>query len=297
MLRACCDVDWSMVKMARLVPEKERPDVLQLLAGEYGHIIALYNHLSAMGISGASSFGINSLEAANLMDEAGVIDGKITKLSDIDRFFIAAKVIPTDAKRDQVVRNDKAMVRHQLLEFFIRVAHHRYFQSGEAASVTDAVKMILEALRTPAEARIKDMDTFFSCLQIEEVDSSYRKNLSTLEAVYQRFSGKLVQPGQPRSMSNFEFQELCDTIGAYDGDFQQRHAAIAFRMGMMTQPDECYSSRFQEMTFLEFLYGLGAVVFLRGGYRPDNIAELMEEFLSEMLPRALADAGRTSHLM
>lgn len=47
-------------------------------------------------------------------------------------------------------------------------------------------------------------------------------------------------------MSYIEFQELLDLVSAFDSDFPRSRAGFAFRMGMMTQSEESYSSRFQD---------------------------------------------------
>merc|ERR1711975_1235 len=77
-----------------------------------------------------------------------------------------------------------------------------------------------------------------------------------------------------------------------------RHSAFAFRMGMMTQSDECLSSRFQEMTFVEFQHALGAVVFLRSGFTPSRMPVLLNEFFTHNIPLALGrrkDGNEVGH--
>merc|ERR1712048_1216368 len=84
--------------------------------------------------------------------------------------------------------------------------------------------------------------------------------------------------------------ELLEAIGAYDNVFQQRQCGLAFRMVMMTRDDEYYDTRFQEMSLLEYFHALGAVVFLRAGFTPERMAELLDEFFSERLARVLRGA-------
>merc|ERR1712178_546265 len=65
--------------------------------------------------------------------------------------------------------------------------------------------------------------------------------------------------------------------------------------GMMTQVDEVQSSRFQEMSFMEFQHAIGAVVFLREGFVASRMPDLLEEFFVTKLFPILPDfAKRTT---
>eukprot|EP00415_Alexandrium_ostenfeldii_P003635 UN3635 len=91
-----------------------------------------------------------------------------------------------------------------------------------------------------------------------------------------------------------EFQELLELIGAFDAEFTTRKSAMAFRMGMMTQPDESFCSRFQEMTFIEFQHALGVVVFFRADFSPSRMAGLVDDFFSCNLSAALRSKTKTT---
>lgn len=157
--------------------------------------------------------------------------------------------------------------------------------------MTEAIRRMLTQVADLAQARQKDMNLFLAALHTVDVDDVYRKHLANLGAVHQRFCGR--GGGGQGSLQNrrfmyySEFQELLEAIGAYDNVFHQRQSGVAFRMGMMTREDEYYDTRFQEMSLLEYFHALGAVVFLRAGFTSERMPELLDEFFSTRLVRAL----------
>eukprot|EP00931_Biecheleriopsis_adriatica_P090379 TRINITY_DN64379_c0_g1_i1.p1 TRINITY_DN64379_c0_g1~~TRINITY_DN64379_c0_g1_i1.p1 ORF type:complete len:932 (-),score=168.48 TRINITY_DN64379_c0_g1_i1:53-2848(-) len=291
LLQKCFALDWSMAKKSRLIPEAEDATVAKLIEPRYGEIVAIYRYLSAIGVSSSSGFGVTSLDAANFAVEAGLVDGQATRLCDVDRLFIASNVMSSEQRKDMLVRNDKQLVRFQFLEFILRIADQHFRQSKGFASMTQAVSQVLEHLRPIAEKRLNEISEFFAALRVEKVEDVYRQQMPVLAALHERFSGRTGQLGKSRFMSFSHFQDLLERIGAYDADFQQRQAGLAFRLGMMTREDECYDSRFQEMNFVEFLHALGAAVFLRAGFAADSMATMLEEFLSKKLIRGLPDGA------
>jgi hypothetical protein len=116
------------------------------------------------------------------------------------------------------------------------------------------------------------------------------KHREMLNKIFQRNSGRKALPGQQAFMSIAEFEEVLQGLSAYDSCFVQRKAATAFMMGMEVQVEECYSSRFQEMTFLEFQHALGAVVYLREGN--GGMPHRLEAFFSDQVQRSLEHVSR-----
>jgi hypothetical protein len=282
--------DWSLIKKNRLVPQSQESSVSSLLETDYGRVLALYRRLSAIDISGSSAFGVTSLEASSFAVDLGVVDGQVTKLSDVDRLFIAANLMPADQKKNLVVRNDRGLIRYQFLEFLLRIAEQHFLQPGVLApALEDAVGLLLGKVKELSERRVQEIEYFFQLMHTDQMDDIYRKHLPILETVYHRLSLR----ARGCFVSHADFQTLLEQIGAYDrGDFQQRHSGVAFRMGMVTQADEYRSSRFQEMSFLEFLHALGAVVFLRSGSHAigtsDDLALLIDDFFAKHLVLATA---------
>lgn len=158
--------------------------------------------------------------------------------------------------------NDKTLVRYEFLEFLLRVANHHFFKSGAATSMAEAIALLLQTLEAEGRKMEREVTDFLEALWVEAVDDLYKKHVDMLGAVYKRFYGSKTPPGKPKFMALGEFQSLMEVADVHATGFQVRQSALAFRMGMMSQPDETGSSRFQEMSFLEFQMALGAVAFL-----------------------------------
>merc|ERR1719379_2954556 len=150
----------------------------------------------------------------------------------------------------------------------------------------DATQHLLDGIGEFGLQLEKQMDDFLKDLHTDQVDDVFIAHDDLLRNVYRLFSGRRALPGQSNFMSMIEFESLLDTIEAYDDVFTLRKMAFAFRMGMITRPDETEDSRFQEMSFMEFQHAVGAVVFLRAGYAPHLMVKLLDEFISVHVKRA-----------
>jgi len=260
--REALRTDWLRCRLGHVVPDAEIEDIKKAMEPHYGWLMCLYRRVSSLDASGEIGFGISQLQAGELMSGCGICDGTTTKVADIDRFFIAAKVTPAEMKKTMAIVNDKTLVRYEFLEFLLRVANHHFFKSGAATSMAEAIALLLQTLETEGRKMEREVTDFLEALWVEAVDDLYKKHVDMLGAVYKRFYGSKTPPGKPKFMALGEFQSLMEVADVHATGFQARQSALAFRMGMMCQPDETGSSRFQEMSFLEFQMALGAVAFL-----------------------------------
>lgn len=282
-VQECFLLDWSRAKVARLVSkDPDRQDTQQLLASNYRKLVALYRDLSCLGTTGETGFGVTQLEASALLTQAGLVDDT-TRVSDIDRCFIAAKVLPVDMRKAGVrLANDKVLNRHQFLELLLRVADQRCVQTGRVKSVSEALSQVLEPLLPVGQAKVAEVDAILDALHTEEVDDVMKKYHGTLQEVYRRFSGRVTPPGVAKFMSFGEFQELWESSHSLTPEFTQRRVGFAFRVAMMTQSEEMLKTRFQEMNFVEFQHAVGVAAFLRG-QTARGLADGVEGFIREKL--------------
>merc|ERR1711963_822457 len=142
-MQKCFELDWSMVKKGRLIPEAEEETARQLIEAHYGQIVAIYRHLSACGVSGSSGFGVTSLDAGSFANEAGLVDGQVTRLADVDRLHIASNVVSSEQRKNLMVRYEKVLARFQFLELLLRIADQRFKQTGEFHTMTEAIRRLL----------------------------------------------------------------------------------------------------------------------------------------------------------
>ncbi|CAL1138485.1 unnamed protein product [Cladocopium goreaui] len=241
-------MDWMRCRLGHVVPEAEIEDIKKALEPHVGWLMCLYRRLSSMDVSGETGFGISQIQAGELMMSTGICDGSTTKVADIDRFFIAAKVTPAELKKTLAVVNDKTLVRYEFLELLLRVAHHHFLKSGAAENMAEATVLILKAFEPDGRRAEQELHGFFRALCTEATDDLYKKHADLLAMVYKRFGGSKTPPGKPKFMALGEFQQLLEVANIHGLGFQPRQSSLAFRMGMMCQSDESGSSRFQEMT-------------------------------------------------
>lgn len=101
-------------------------------------------------------------------------------------------------------------------------------------------------------------------------------------------------PGSPKLMSPGEFQRVCAGMDAFDESFTRRHPSVAFQMAMMPVADDLSTNKHMQMSFTEFLMGLGAVVYMREGWNADEFADLFEELCEDNLRPYYDQLLRTS---
>lgn len=80
-----------------------------------------------------------------------------------------------------------------------------------------------------------------------------------------------------------EFQQLLEVANIHGLGFQPRQSSLAFRMGMMCQSDESGSSRFQEMTLLEFQMAIGSVAFLAADCQESEMLSMLKRIFKLLL--------------
>lgn len=290
------EADWDRCRLAHMIGNYEIEEVKQTVQEHYGLLMAIYRHYSSLDVSGVTGFGITQLQACELMVDLGIVDGRTTKMADIDRLFIAAKVTLAEIKKTLQVVNDKSMVRYEFLEFVLRLAQQRFLKSGEADTINEAVCLAIQMLEPEGKRLVQTIENFFDFFWTEHFDNVIKDHSELLEAVYQHYHGSKTLPGRTKFMHVSEFQMLLDRLDPSELGFQLRYSALAFRMGMMVQTDESGASRFQEMTRLEFYHALGACVFLAQpeGTVPDSQdgASSLDRLLREKMPGVLRASSK-----
>mmetsp|Transcript_58573 Transcript_58573/g.169965 ORF Transcript_58573/g.169965 Transcript_58573/m.169965 type:complete len:1078 (-) Transcript_58573:662-3895(-) len=293
LMEECLGLDWSRAKVGRIVKDADQRGVYELLVQNYRGFVAIYRWLSARGQTEAT-FGIHQIELSDFICRTELINGKVTRIADIDRLFIASRVANVEMKRGGTFTGkvEKWLVRHQFLEFLLRLANQRFFESGEAPNMIEAVRKTFACLNAEMASRLGELDDLMMKLNDYDSEEVFDHHAALLEAAYKRFSGRYMQPGGRPHMSHFEFQDLLDQADAFDEEFTRGLADYAFRLGMETCPEEVYSTKFQEMAMPEFHRALGAAVYLRRGGREGKLAKLIDDFFSRNLTAALSKTPR-----
>jgi len=118
----------------------------------------------------------------------------------------------------------------------------------------------------------------------EECDLVFRYYLPLIKQLYEKFSGKLSKPGQPKFMSMEELNAMLLNAGVCDEFFGQREIGIQFNLAMMTQVNEYEQERHIRMSLTEFIDVFGRVAD-KLSFDPNNEESGLEEM------QALKDEG------
>jgi len=257
LLDDCFRVDFDGTRISKLVKNADDlANVREILHSVYKQLKDCYKYYAAVGApSDIWSIPLNTY--TDFCSSSGIIDGKVLKLSDFDRIFIATY---TKSDKEKNHRNpDRALVRYQFLEGLLRIAEQKYLGSGQVSTYADAMNMLMDESVKPFIAKFNHHQFRPDRYWNEEVDTVYKSYLPIIRGIYKKYSGQKTLPGQKKFMCLEEFNRMMSDGGLYSDNCGERDATIAFSLGMMTQLDELNSDRIYQMQFFEFLEALARV--------------------------------------
>jgi len=257
LLDKCFEVDFEGTRISKIVKnEEDLKSVRELLHSIYKNLKDCYKHFAAIGApSEIWSIPLNTY--TDFCSSAGIIDGKILKLSDFDRIFIATY---TRTEKERNPRNpDRALVRYQFMEGLVRIADQKYIGSGMASTYSEALKLLLQEHVVPYISKFDHQKWRIERYWNEAVDAVVKSYLPILKGVYKKYSGLKTLPGQRKFMSLEEFHRLLNDTGSFNDNCGDRDATLSFNIAMMTQIDELENDRIFQMQFIEFVEALGRI--------------------------------------
>jgi len=250
-LDRCFEVDWENTRIPKIVKSLEdQKNIKQLLYEIYKQIKDCYKYYAAIGApSEIWSIPLNTFTEFGL--SANIIDGKLMKLSDFDRIFIATYT-RTDKERNP--RNpDRAVVRYQFMEGLVRMCDQKYLGNGVVSTFTEAMKLLLDESVRPFVMKFDHSkwrgDRFWN----EEVDCIVKSYYPIFKGAYKKYSGQKTLPGQKKFTSLEEFNRLMSDMQILNDNFGERDSTLYFSLAMMTQVDELESDRVFQMQLPEFI--------------------------------------------
>ena len=290
MIDQCFTVDFEKTRIPKMLKnEDDIKAVKDVLYSIYRNLKDCYRHFAAIGApSEIWSIPLNTY--TEFCSSAGIIDGKLLKLSDFDRIFIATY---TRTEKDRNPRNpDRALVRYQFLEGLVRIAEHKYLASGLAGTFSDAVTMLSEENIKPFVSKFDHHKWRVERYLNEQVDAVIKSYLPVFKSIYKKYSGLKTLPGQRKFMSLEEFIRLMNEIKVFNDNCGERDAVLSYNLAMMTQVDELESDRIYQMQFIEFLeaftrvaekhssapYLQNEVILLSNSLIPISLSSLMQIF-------------------
>jgi len=207
--------------------------------------------------------------------------------SDADTIFIGANVIDKEnpVMKTMTELSPGGLARFQWLEAFVRVAIMKYTNSTDKQEKqTDAASAVQEL----ANALNIGRDHFFlrhtlqNNLFSEECCLLLRQQKRLIESTFFGFAKRCRYPGRsPNRMAYPAWLDFLNAAGACEFGLSKQNFGTAFALGKEIRLDEYTSMRHMELSWIEFIVAIGAVVRLSGDFHPDSFPDMLMEFVEE----------------
>lgn len=208
---------------------------------------------------------------------------KTFKISDVDLSVKASKF------SNSTVNTAYGLVRHEFLEFLIRISLDKYFRSGYCKTESEAIEIFFKS-HFIKNLTIYDQDKWrFERFFNQECEDVIIENREILQIVFDMYSGKKAKPGEKKYMLVEDFISLCQEHGLMSDTFNLRHGTLCFHMALMTHVDEINTILHMEALKLEFCEALARVT--EHLYSSDPEKDMLDYVYGEVsLGKKLGDA-------
>ncbi|OMJ79651.1 hypothetical protein SteCoe_20271 [Stentor coeruleus] len=253
LLNRCFEFDWKNTKMLRVIKNDTLRDrIKELVRPYYKFIRKTYRLYAAIGTNG-SIFSINLAILTELCQKCEIFD-KNFKISDVDLALKASKY------SKNTTNSAYGLVRHEFLEFLIRVSLDKYYRSGLCFTECEAIETFFQTHfinhLTIYEQDKWRVDRLFN----KECEEVLIENREIFQTIFDIYSGRKAKPGEKKYMLVEDFLNLCQNHGLMSETFNIRHATLCFHMALMTHVDEISGIIHTEATKIEFVDALARVV-------------------------------------
>ena len=165
--------------------------------------------------------------------------------------IIGASVRVAKVKSEFVLMND--IVRFQFLEYLLRCAIKKYFESGACETEVDAVRMFI------VEHIDKHVGTRFDqTLWRQEntmniyVDNVLKAHMKVWDHMYNKYSGRHALPGMKAFMMVDEFDDWVQQSNLLNDLMTAKNISYVYNVSMLSQEDEVKTGAHLKATVLEF---------------------------------------------
>eukprot|EP00347_Sterkiella_histriomuscorum_P000204 403376781 len=251
-LKQCFEFDLEISKISRVIKDVEEFNKTKSYLGK------IYQHIRDVG----------QLIFQEILNNTNILDKELLTNSDLDLEFITTNAGITKFKYNP----DRALVRYQFMEIFVRLALHKYYKSKICDSQYKAVVKMFEDDLLPYLTTFNCHDWRQSKLWTESCDMIFKAYMPVLKMLYTQNSGKWAKPGYPAFMSLDEFQQMLINSDIFSESFGTREVGIHFSLSKMTEVNEVDNEKHMQMQFIEFIEGLGRIA------EKINIESLRQKF-------------------
>ena len=154
-------------------------------------------YCAASPTMGNGAFAIQLNQYMQMMKDMDMADGRYCKVEDLGTIFTQVNFETNKRSKQSDVNEDKALMRHELLECLVRIATKRYGHKIKDSS--DCVTALLEHQVLPnLPPDAVDPDVFRrERLYSEGVDTVFRAHHDALQVVYEIYSNLHPVEGKP----------------------------------------------------------------------------------------------------
>jgi hypothetical protein len=267
-LNNCFEFDWQNSKIHRMIKSTTiRDQIKEVVRPYYKYMYELYRKktykfYAAIGTNG-NIFSINLALLTEIIQKCEVFD-KNFKISDLDLSLKASKFSLTS------VNTAYGIVRHEFLEFLIRIALDKYFRSGICKTEEESIVTFFDR-NFMRNIKIYDQDKWrWDRLFTHEAEDVLKENRDVLQTVFELNSGKKSKPGEKKFMLIEDFIGLCQFHGILNEVFNLRQATICFHMALMTHVDEINSQAYMQAGKAEFIEAIARVADFLNAEDPEK---------------------------
>jgi len=286
--------DLRFCRIQKFAGEQNLADIKKEVLPFYAKLITIYRNLSVFG-ERHHVFG-TSLHSLQTMCHKYEVFDRALPPEHLSSLAFAAHAVDRKSADEIKVASDSLLVRYQFVETMLRIAESKYMRVSKAETLSEAASMLLAKVTPQSDDLFLQRQRFREDMMVEEVDLVLKANVPLLKMVFDMYAGCVHPPGnmiyagtKVKLMTLPDWYELLDDIQCWDDQFVRRKGALAFSMASTWQVDEVTNGRHMQLSFVEFLMALGAVVFLSEYYRPQEFADLIEEFLNDNLAPIVAE--------
>lgn len=159
--------------------------------------------------------------------------------------------------KGQLYNPGNALTRYEFLEILVRIAHDRYIRTKQLKSISKAVTQLFDNYLLPYMTHFDSNLWRTQRFWTEDVESIFKTHKVILDAIYNKYSGRKILPGQKPFVSIDEFRDLCNEAQLLNDFFTSRDIELVYGLAMMTRVDELFKKQHVEMKYLEFLEAIG----------------------------------------
>jgi hypothetical protein len=293
----CFYHDWQFISTCEFlnIAECEKEKVANALRNKYLWVLPLFRRLATQDTEvggttadGVCRFGVSLLSAGHLMGKdpkqgIDIIDKNLTKAK-VEQQYKEANYVRPEIHEKLLCISDKRLSRYQFVEFLLRIAVCKY----PSESLCDAVRLLFVKLERLCDRYSGDVMNLWTIGSTDLVEDMYQKIRPRTMATFSKLA--LGGDAQVRRMNLTDWSKMLEKSEVYTlyQAFRRRDSPYSFRLGLHQAVDEQYDSSWQQMSYLEFQRGIGAMLFLtqwheHGACSAEKLGSLLKSFVDHLV--------------